>query len=42
MSTLAFIFAILLGSASSHHVTVQSPQHQHVQPADSLGQQGGG
>jgi hypothetical protein len=41
MSILAFFLAIYLGSASSHHTTAYIP-HQHVQPADSLGQQGGG
>ena len=41
MSILAFFLAIILGSANSHHTSVPSP-HQHVQPADSFGEQGGG
>jgi hypothetical protein len=41
MSILAFFLAIILGSANSHHATAFIP-HQHVQPADSFGEQGGG
>jgi hypothetical protein len=41
MSTLAFLLAIALGAGNIHYGTVFS-HHQHVQPVDSLGQQGGG